>query len=514
MSDSRIEKSGVNAAVAVTQNLLNIGLTFLSRIIFVRILDEGYLGINGLFTNILDLLSLADLGIATAMMYSLYDPIARKDTEKIKNLICFFRKIYLGIAGAVFIIGIGIIPFLSHIIHLNHPIEHITLYYLIALMNVVISYLYVYRTTLMVADQKSYILNNCMIIFRFITFCVQIAVLVLTKNYLLYLLAALVINFLCNWEQNRITLAHYPYLKTHNKTQLPTEDKKTIFENVKALFIYKVAAVINNDIDSILISIMVGTIYVGYYSNYIAVIGAVTTLITAVFTAVKASVGNLVADKKCQITDELQTYKILEFMNYWVVSFSTIAMACLSNDFIELCFGQKYVLSMIIVFALAANFYTGNIRQSIWVFRETTGFFKEVKYITFVHATLNLLLSIIMGKYLGMFGILAATVVSRLLFASWNEPYMFFRKHFGVSPKSYFYNDLKWGVITLSVGGIIWWICSLIHLQIQWFTIGGKLFVCIIVPNAIFLLIHLKSEQFGQMKELLIKPLLEKIKLR
>ena len=231
------------------------------------------MGINGLFTNILDLLSLADLGIATAMMYSLYDPIARKDTEKIKNLICFFRKIYLGIAGAVFVIGICLIPFLPRVIHLDHPIEHITLYYLIALMNVVLSYLYVYRTTLMAADQKSYILNRCIILFKFITFCAQIVVLIFTKNYLLYLLVALVINFLCNWEQNRITLSHYPYLRANNNAQLAAEDKRTIFKNVKALFVYKVAAVINNDIDSILISIMVGTVYVGYYSNYIAEIG-------------------------------------------------------------------------------------------------------------------------------------------------------------------------------------------------------------------------------------------------
>ena len=186
MEESRIVKTQKNAVTAIAQNILNIVLSFLSRMIFVRVLSADYLGINGLFSNILSVLSLADLGMQTAMMYSLYKPIADNDKAKIKNLVAFFRKIYFGIAFVVFVAGIAIIPFLGFIINLDSEIPYLTAYYILALLNIVISYLFIYRTTLVAADQKSYILNKYVMIFKMISFAAQIAVLMIFKNYFLY----------------------------------------------------------------------------------------------------------------------------------------------------------------------------------------------------------------------------------------------------------------------------------------------------------------------------------------
>ena len=238
MSGSRIEKSSVNVAAAVAQNLLNIILAFVSRIIFVQILDADYLGINGLFTNILNVLSLADLGMGTAMMYSLYKPIAEKDEAAICSLIDFFKKIYVCIALFILLIGIALIPILPLIVNLDTQIENLELYYLVALANVVVSYLFVYRTTLASADQKSYVLNKYIMLFKGASFVAQTIVLLVFRNYLLYLVTELVINFLCNFTQNAVVVHMYPYLKKRSE-KLKSSQKKKIGRDVKSLFIYK-----------------------------------------------------------------------------------------------------------------------------------------------------------------------------------------------------------------------------------------------------------------------------------
>ena len=245
MSESRIAKAQKNIMTSLIQNFVSIGINFASRMIFVRILDESYLGINGLFSNILNILSLADLGMATVMMYSLYVPIENGDKKKIAALVSFFRKIYLGIALTVLIAGIGLIPFLDFIVNLNQPLPFLEGYYMLALLNVVISYLFVYRTTLISADQKTYILNQYSMIFKMITFAVQTVTLIFFKNYLIYLLAALVISFISNIFQNLAALKLYPYLKNDTE-KLDKEERKKIFYDVKAMFIYSVKEVAVN----------------------------------------------------------------------------------------------------------------------------------------------------------------------------------------------------------------------------------------------------------------------------
>ncbi len=509
LNDSRIRKSGMNVVTGIAQNSLTILLAFLSRIIFVRVLDASYLGINGLFTNILNFLSLADLGVSTAMMYSLYEPIVSGNYEKITALIDFFKRIYHKIAFAVLVLGLLLLPFLKYIIRLEKEIPNLEWYYILALLNVVISYLFVYRTTLMIADQRGYILNNYIMIFKVATFAAQTAVLFVTQDYFLYLLVALLIGFFSNLTQSIVTVRAYPYLR-RKASPIGNRDKKKIYSNVKALFLYKVTAVINNDIDSILISILVGTVFVGYYSNYLTVMSAVVMLITAVFTACKASVGNMIADSGTDLASQFKIYKLIEFGNYWLVSFAAICSVCLLNDCISIFFGSEYVLSNIIVLAIVACFYTSNICQTIWVFRETTGFFQEVKYVMVVHCILNLILSVFLGRICGMFGILAATVISRLCFSGWNEPYVFFKKYFKVSPIGYFQNYLKWLILSITAGTITWKLCTYVNLSLGWIRLLVKMGICILTPNLLFGLFFCRSKEIKQLYEVIIKPIWQK----
>lgn len=504
MSESRTKKATRNIISSVFQMIVNLVISFTGRMVFIRILDASYLGINGLFSNILNILSMADLGMTTAMMFHLYKPIAENDNEKIKNLVGYFKRIYVVIASAVFIVGMGLLPFLKYIINLEKDIPYVHVYYILALLNVVISYLFVYRTTLIAADQKNYLLNKTIIIFKIITFVVQVMVLVLFENYFLYLLVALIISFLCNLYQNHIALNLYPFLKEKNYSLHKTE-QNAIFKDIKSLFIYRIAGVLQTNTESILISIFTGTVFVGYYSNYLMVSHQIVSVLSLIFNNLKASVGNVIADANSKLEQKWFLYKVFDLFNYWVVSFCAICLFVLFNDFIYLCFGREYILESVVVLEIVLNFYTSNIRQNIWVFRETTGLFEQTRHITIVTTTLSVIGSVILGYYFGIKGILFATILARLLYAWWKEPQILFGKVFHRSAGEYYVTYIRQIILGVSVGFVTYIAANGIGFSNMYITFIYKMFICCAVPNICFLFRYWRREEFQYLYKKIVR---------
>lgn len=510
MAESRIAKVEKNVITSMMQNFVSMLLNFLIRMLFIRILDESYLGINGLFSNILSILSLADLGMANVMMYSLYRPIEEGNTIKISALISFFRRIYIIIACTVLLAGLGLVPFLRFIVNMEQTVQFLEGYYILALLNVVMSYLFVYRTTLIIADQKAYILNRYIMAFKVVTFAAQGIMLVLFQNYFVFLAVAVVVNLMSNVCQNAVALRLYPYLK-ENAPNLEKEERTRIFRDVKAMFIYKIAGTIQGNTDNILISIFVGTVYVGYYSNYALIITQIVMMISLVFNAVKASVGNLIASSETRDEDKFFLFQVCEMLNFWIVGFCSVCFIVLFQDFISICFGGKYVLDGIVVIVIVLNFYTSNIRQTIWMFRETTGIFQETKYVTAVTAVINVVLSLLLGYFWGMAGILLATVLGRMIYAWWKEPlilYHFFAKKNAVS---YFISYIKKVLLCTAVCAGTYVLCSQIVLNHIYYKFAVKMLICVIVPNIVFLCLFWRTAEFQYIKEQLICPVLNRI---
>ena len=509
MSESRAKKVQRNIFFSLGTFLLNFLVGYVSRIIFLKILDASYLGINGLFSNIIGILSLADLGIGTAMMYSLYAPIAKNDTAKINSLIAFFKKIYYAIAASVLCFGLILLPFLNHLVKLENSIVHLHLYYVLALLNTVISYLFVYRTTLIAADQKNYVISKYQMATKLVTFVFQTTILVVTKNYFLYLLVALIISFLGNLAQNTAAMRMYPYLK-EKPLHLEENERTKIFGDVKSLFFYRLCGIIQTNTDNILISVMVGTIYVGYLSNYMMVITVFGALFGVVFQSIKASVGNMMASNE-SVSDKKFVFDVLEYLNFLLITFFSVGMAVLYQDFIEVSFGTEYKLPLITMFAIVANFYTSNIRQNIWTFRETTGIFHETKYITMVTAILNLIISIIAGKLWGLTGILWATVIARMLYAWWKEPIILYKKVFNTSSFSYivvYFIRLCLVVILFIISSFV---CSLVELNNHYllFVLRSVLYSAISI--VLCLAFTFWTKEFRWCSERFIHPLVNKI---
>ena len=439
-SESRKTNSIKNVIFGYGNQILTLILSFVSRTIFIKVLGEDYLGINGLFSDVLMMLSMADLGFGTAMSYSFYKPVAEGDEKRIAALTHFYKKVYNFIAITVAIIGVLLVPFLKYLVNLDQGIPHLKIYYLFFLANTVISYLFVYKTSIISASQKSYLISKYQAIVNIVRTIVQMIALLLFNNYFIYLgitiVATLANNLIASYKADQL----YPEIRASHQS-LDEESKKSIFENMKSIFLYKVSGVLLNGVDNTLISIIVGTVWVGVYSNYNIVTTAVNNFIGTLFSSVTASIGNVVVTEKSEKRYEI--FKVMQTVSLIIASSTVVIMYSLINDLVYVWLGERFVLSNQIVIAIMCNFYLANILRPIWSYREATGLYMQTKYIMLVAAGVNIVLSIVWGIFFGMSGILFASAVARLSTYFWYEPKLLFKNYFEKGVKEFYISIIK-----------------------------------------------------------------------
>lgn len=425
--NSRIINSTRNAVIGLLIQILTTIITFIARSIFIRILGAEYLGINGLFTNVLTILSLAELGVGTAITFSIYKPLAEHNYEKCSALIAFYRRIYSIIALIIFILGMLSVPILPYMVNTdNFSMSNITIYYVLFLMNSVCSYLFAGNSCIITADQKMYLFKIYTFIIFVVTNMLQIMILTITHNFILYLLIQIIMTLLNNVYISYKAVKLYPFLKeSHHLSKI---EKMTIFQNIKSMFLYKVFGVILYNSDNILISMIVGTVYVGYNSNYVTIINAVNKLVGIFYSSITASIGNLNATQDHKKKFEIFWY--LDKVTNLLYGVCSVVLLVMLNDFICLWLSDEYALSSSIVFATVLCFYVSGVQQPVWIYRETTGMFNKTKYITIFTIIANIVLSIFLGRMFGIFGILLATSIARLSTNSWYEPKVLFESYF------------------------------------------------------------------------------------
>ena len=491
MSEGRTTNSLKNVIWNYINLVVGLLLGFINRAIFIKAFGVGYLGISGLFANIISILSLADMGLSTAMAYSYYKPISNNDYDKIAALNNFYRKAYNIIAIVVTVVGISLIPFLKFIVKLDEPIENMNLYYVLTLAGTVSTYLVVHKSTLINAYQKNYIVSKYNSIVKILVAVAQIIFMLLTKNYIVYLVIVVIGNLANNIRVSIAADKLFPFIK--NKKSLCKDEQKDILKNVKSMFVYKLSAVFINSTDNILISLLVGTIWVGYYYNYSMIITQVISFITLTFTSLTASIGNLVVCESEEKRHEL--FKATQIASFW---FSTVIVASIYaviNDFIVVWLGQECLLDSLTLFAIMFNLYLTCVLQPIWIYREATGIFTKTKYMMMLTAVLNIALSIIGGIYLGLAGILLASAVAKILTYVWYEPILLYKEYFKKGAKGYFLTTLLNLIITAFLTFGLLWLISIIHLT-GWLGFFVKGIIAFILANVIYLIVYSRSKGF------------------
>lgn len=490
---SRIEYSLINMLTGFLGYGVNTVVGFICRIIFVRTLSADYLGISGLFTNILSMLSLAELGISSAITYSLYKPLADGDKQKITSIMHFYRKAYAAIGCFVALVGLSLLPFLDMIIT-NPPVikESIYLLYLLYLLNTVISYFFSYRQALLIAAQRQYIVAGYSYVISVVQSTLQIVFLLLTHEYIGYLLIQIVNCIIYNIWVSRKVVKDYPYIASKNITPLAKEERLSLFRNIKALAINKVSGVLVNSTDNIVITFFNGISTVGFASNYTLFSSTLDKLVTLLFNGLTGSVGNLnaTADEDTRY----RFFKTLNLANFWLYGWGAIGMAVVSSDLVRLFYGDAYVLPLKIPVILAINFYAIGMLHASYTYKSTMGLFRCGQYILIFTGIINIVLDVILGKLLGVFGIYLATLIARACTNLWYEPYAVYRYGFKKNPLLYFARHIKFTLILIATGAVCYLVCQFCIFSVV-INVIAKIVICSVIPNGIFLAIFHRTDE-------------------
>lgn len=500
---SRTEYSILNLITGLGGYIINTILGFVCRMMFVRYLSESYLGLNGLLSNIIGILSLAELGIGSAIIYALYKPIADDDREKVAAYIKIYRTAYYIIGVLVAILGICMIPFLKYVIKDTSGIsENLYLIYGIYIFNTASGYFFSYRSNLLSAYQKNYIVVGTSYIITSLQSIIQMVLLIMCKSYMPYLIVQTVGTQLYNIIITIWTNKEYPFITNKINVSISKEEKRTLFNNIKAVIKYKISGIIVNNTDNLVITYFTGLGITGLASNYTLLVNTLDVLLKQVFSAITSSVGNLNATSS--VNKQYEFFKVMNLANFWLYGWASIGVVIVSSDLVELFFGINYIMDFKIPIILAINLYMVGMQNAVWTYKNTTGLFKYGQYILLVTAFLNIVGDIILGKYFGVFGIFLATAIARGVTNTWYEPYAVFKVGFKKSPWEYFKKYLSYLVILFFAGSISFLVCSKID-TILGIQIIGKMFVCSIITNAIFYFCFRKKEEFNFILQIIVK---------
>lgn len=409
-----------NVFSAVMYYVVNSVIGFVNRKVFTVYLGSELLGLNGLVVSVISMLSLLELGVASSIGYSLYKPLKEENYGEVKAIMQLFSKLYRIIGLCVGGIGLAFIPFLPYLIETTIPRDYVIKVYLIFLADAVLSYFLAYRRTILVSAQKDYINKNADTLLYTITGVLQIVIICVWQNYLASLLIKLVFTVINNLYLYLKAGKMFPYL-TDAKVQgsIEKEVKDKIAANVKALFIIKIASYCVVGTDNLLLSAFADLTAVAVYSGYTLIIGIVNNLFNRSFGYITANIGNyLVSNEKEGV---YALFQKMNFMNYLITSYTTIAMLTLFNEFISgVWLGEDYIFPTGVVALLVCNNYLRNITQCADAFRNAAGLYSPrpfVKYLSLLEGIVNLVMSVILAYFckLGIVGVFLGTTISTII---------------------------------------------------------------------------------------------------
>ena len=505
---TRTQNSFFNLITGIGSSLLMIVLNFATRSVFIRTLGTSYLGIEGLFSNILTMLSLAELGFGSAIVFKLYRPIEENNRPRILVLMKLYRKVYFIVGAVVAVIGLGLIPLLPVLIKDYESIAALGLnavfVFLLYLFSSVSSYwFFAYKTTFVQANQKSYLLTVVGYGLSVANSVLQILVLFFTRNFLLYLAVSIAFAILRNLVSAWICDRKYPYIREKTSDKISKEELKEFFKDCSALFLYRASNIVLSASDNLVLSAMVGLEPVGLYANYLSVNASIRSLLYSFTNAVQASLGSIYSTGKLEWSRTI--FRVVNFVSFWLYGVAAIGTALLLNDFITLWIGSEYVVASwtvgsttvstpvalligIELYIMGQQFYCGS-------FRNAMGLFQQLKYRPVLSVTINLTFSILLVPHLGIAGCVLSTIIAGLSTNLIIDPIIIFKKGLKQSPLAYFVRNFLYKLTAIAAGLCCWAIYNATPIDgIFGFLVHGC--ICVAVPSLVFALVFFRTEEF------------------
>ena len=470
-SAARTDRVLNNFSSSVLAKLLTLFLHFFSRTVFIQSLGNTYLSVNGLYGSVLGILSLAEMGFAVTIVFSMYKPLAEHDHARLSSLLLLYRRVYLVIGAVILGVGLALIPILDLLIDIPEDMElgslsfslfgrdcsvsYIIVYYVMYLLNTSISYFaFGYRSSVLTADQRSYVITNFSSALTIVKSLVQVAVLMTVGQrdpntaYTIFMLIDTATVITSNVVVAVVTGKMYPDVRIRGASPLPKSEKQRIAKEVGSSAVARIGHVALHSTDNILISAMIATLLIGSTENYSLVTGEVDGILCMFTGALTASLGNYFAEKSR--AEGLDLFRKITYANIWLYGLSAVALITLLNPFITVWLhSEEFLLSPAIVIALTINFFVAGYMSTLFTFRSTLGLFTQGWLRPIVTAVVNIGASIGLARALGgvtwfgyrdwpLFGILIATFLARLSVNMWYDPIIIHKYGFGVSAKPFF----------------------------------------------------------------------------
>lgn len=487
----RTRKSLLNFATGLIGQMLALAASLVQRIIFTQVMSASYLGLSGLFSGMLALLSLAELGVGPAITFSLYKPLAQGDTQTVKSLMRLYQRAYRLIGCVILALGFLLTPVYPHLIRDPGTIPELTLIYWLYVVNTGISYFFSYRISLITADQNQYIRNIGHYAAYVLLNLSQTVLLVLTRSYVLFLLCQIGFTLAENLLLSRVADRRYPYLRDRDVRALKREETAPIVRNIKAMLCHNVGNMVVNSTDSILIARILGLAVSGVYSNYALILTAVRNVLARVFDAVQAGVGNVWAQG--DLPKLRAVYERLFFLAFWLFGVCAIGLGCLIQPCVALLFGEAYLLDNLTVAMLVVSFYVTGMRSVLYVLRAAAGIYYRDWAKPLLEAAVNLIASVAFLRCFGTAGVFMGTLVSSLL-GTGIEAHVTCRYVLGTRTAAFCRPYMRYALSTAASGALVFAVLRRIG--------GGGLgalllqaLLCIAMTNALFAALYGRSEE-------------------
>lgn len=492
----RTKNAKRNILLGTVSKIISYLLVFVIRIMIIRWLGAEYLGLDSLFASVLQVLNLSEMGISSAIIYCMYKPIANDDRETLSSLLAFYRKVYLCIGAFILAVGLMLMPFLSFFIKGDVPSAiNIKYLYLIYLANSVVSYgFFAYKNALLYAYQRMDIVSIVNSIVKISMSLLQIIVLIITGNYyyfaMVYILSTIVNNCMVAYMAEHF----FPDIMTKGVINEPV--KKDIFTKVKGLLLNKICQVSRNAFDSVLVSMYLGLVQTAIYNNYFFVMNAINVLLTTVNSSIISGIGNsIVLDDQKKNYDDM---KKINFIYMWISGMCAVGMLGVYQSFMAFFYGENMLFSYGVVILFSVYFYVlkmGDIRAA---YSEAKGLWWENRYRAVTEAVANLILNIVLGRFFGVTGIIAATLISLFVFNFLWGSNIIYRHYFTeINIKEYYMHHLLYASVTILAGAVCGFVCSKIH----WFGVPDMIIkgaICVTVSNIIYFVIYRNTKIYKE----------------
>lgn len=495
----RTKSATVNSLTAIIQKMIETILSFIYRSIFIKFLGMTYLGVNGLFTNIFSIMSLAELGIGSSIIFLLYKPLYEKDEKRVSQLMMLFAKTYKIIATVILIFGLMVIPLFPTFINAEDlQIPNLVFIYILLLLNTASSYIFSYKRSLLEADQKAYISTINLSIFSIINTSVRILLILITKSYILTLVVSILITLISNIFISVKVNKLYPYL-TKTKEKLDKLTLKEISKRMKAIMMHKIGNIVITSTDNIVISKYINLISVGIYSNYTMITNIIYSTFSTIFVSITSSVGNLKVSGDNEKSEPI--FNKLLFLNYAMYFFTFVFLMNIFNDFIYVWIGNDYLFSKLTVFLIVICLYISGMRHIPVTFINSSGLNLNTRYKAILEAVVNLVVSIVLAQTLGINGVIIGTIVCYLVGSVWIEPVVLYKRWFNKKPTSYFIKYVSYLLFAIVSSFGIGFLLSKLSVN-SWGLLFLKSFIVMIISILLFVIMFFKTEEFKYFKDI------------